>query len=135
MQTNADVLDEDVRKKHSSESGTTVDASGGADIDKFSLKFGARNEAKEQAEVERSFKVHTDKLQELDRWLPELKQSIREFFELSRSTKCIILQIDDLYHLRRTDQAFVVDYIHRLCKDLPLYFKIANTQTRLDAIC
>ena len=29
-------------------------------------------------------------------------------------------------HLKRTDQAFVVDYIHRLCKDLPLYFKIAT---------
>ena len=31
-----------------------------------------------------------------------------------------------MYHLRRADQAFVVDYIHRLCKDLPLYFKIAT---------
>ena len=40
--------------------------------------------------------------------------------------KAIFLQIDDLYHLRRTDQAFVVDYIHRLCKDLPIYFKIAT---------
>jgi hypothetical protein len=28
--------------------------------------------------------------------------------------------------LRRADQAFVVDYIHRLCKDVPLYFKIAT---------
>ncbi len=28
--------------------------------------------------------------------------------------------------LKRTDQAFVVDYIHRLCKDVPLYFKIAT---------
>jgi len=36
------------------------------------------------------------------------------------------LQIDDLYHLRRADQAFVVDYIHRLCKDSPIYFKIAT---------
>jgi hypothetical protein len=126
MQNRADVVDEDVRKKKLSESGTAVDASVGADVDAFHLKFGARNEVKEQAEVERSFKVHTDKLQELDRWLPTLKHSIREFFELSRSTKCIILQIDDLYHLKRTDQAFVVDYIHRLCKDLPLYFKIAT---------
>jgi len=40
--------------------------------------------------------------------------------------KAVFLQIDDLYHLRRTDQAFVVDYIHRLCKDLPIYFKIAT---------
>ena len=38
----------------------------------------------------------------------------------------IFLQIDDLYHLRRADQAFIVDYIHRLCKDVPLYFKIAT---------
>jgi hypothetical protein len=36
------------------------------------------------------------------------------------------LQIDDLYHLRKADQPFVVDYIHRLCKDVPLYFKIAT---------
>ena len=40
--------------------------------------------------------------------------------------KSLFLQIDDLYHLKRTDQPFVVDYIHRLCKDLPVYFKIAT---------
>jgi hypothetical protein len=80
LQSRADVVDEDVRKKKTLEAATTIDASGGADIDRFHLKFGARNEAKEQAEVERSFKVHTEKLQELDRWLPELKQSIRSFF-------------------------------------------------------
>jgi hypothetical protein len=40
--------------------------------------------------------------------------------------KGIILQIDDLYHLKRTDQAFAVDYVHRLCKDIPIYFKIAT---------
>jgi hypothetical protein len=36
-----------------------------------------------------------------------------------------------MYHLRRADQAFVVDYIHRLCKDLPLYFKIATIRHAL----
>lgn len=36
------------------------------------------------------------------------------------------MQVDDLYHLKRADQAFVVDYIHRLCKDLPIFFKIAT---------
>ncbi len=57
---------------------------------------------------------------------PCIKENIRTFFSLSDSTKAVFLQIDDLYHLKRTDQAFVVDYIHRLCKDLPLYFKIAT---------
>lgn len=59
-------------------------------------------------------------------WLPDLKRGIKEFFELSSKIKSVILQIDDLYHLKRTDQAFIVDYIHRLCKDIPLYFKIAT---------
>src|SRR5690606_16393507 len=82
--------------------------------------------ARRKEEIERTFRLHREKLQELDRWLPELKAQVREFFSLSTGVKAIFLQIDDLYHLRRTDQAFVVDYIHRLCKDLPLYFKIAT---------
>lgn len=55
-----------------------------------------------------------------------LSEAYKLFFDLSKTTKGLILQIDDLYHLRRTDQAFVVDYIHRLCKDLPMFFKIAT---------
>jgi hypothetical protein len=55
-----------------------------------------------------------------------LKQQIREFFELSNSVQAVYLQIDDFYHLRREDQPLVMDYIHRLCKDLPLYFKVAT---------
>jgi hypothetical protein len=51
---------------------------------------------------------------------------LREFFSLSASVDSVFLQIDDLYHLRKTDQPFVIDYIHRLCKDLPLYFKVAT---------
>jgi hypothetical protein len=45
---------------------------------------------------------------------------------VSGKVSAIYLQIDDLYQLRQEDQPFVVDYIHRLCKDLPLFFKIAT---------
>lgn len=85
-----------------------------------------RAKKNEKIEVERSFSLYREKLQELDGWLPELKERIRTFFQISNSTEAIIIQIDDFYHLRRTDQAFVIDYIHRLCKDVPLYFKIAT---------
>jgi hypothetical protein len=77
-------------------------------------------------EIERTFAIYREKLRELDHWLPELKRQIRELVENSSSKKNVFLQIDDLYHLRRTDQAFVVDYVHRLCKDSPLFFKIAT---------
>jgi hypothetical protein len=77
-------------------------------------------------ETERKYTEHEDKIRELDTWLPRLKSEIREFFSLSSVVKSIFLQIDDFYHLARGDQPLVIDYIHRLCKDLPLYFKIAT---------
>jgi hypothetical protein len=129
LQKSADILDEEIRRKTSSEGSTAGDFTAGADIDKLHLKFGAKNDTREKEEIEKSFRVHREKLQELDRWLPELKDSIRSIFNLSNFTKGLLLQIDDLYHLKRIDQAFVVDYIHRLCKDLPLYFKLRRYGT------
>lgn len=126
LQKCADSQEEEIRSKTSSEAFSGLNGSAEVDIDALKVKFGARDNTKETAEIERSFRIHRQKLQELDRWLPELKDSIRTFFAISKNTDGIILQIDDLYHLKRTDQAFVVDYIHRLCKDLPLYFKIAT---------
>ncbi|MEI7751797.1 MAG: hypothetical protein WCJ71_06870 [Candidatus Omnitrophota bacterium] len=76
--------------------------------------------------IEQRYKVSEDKIRELDIWLPRLKQQIREFFDLSISVKTVFLQVDDFYHLARADQPLVIDYIHRLCKDLPLYFKLAT---------
>ena len=122
LQRAADIQDEDIRRKAVKERTSGIEA--GLDVEK--LRLGYKDTDKDSEEVERSFKIHQDKLQELDLWLPDLKQNIRTFFELTTSTTGLILQIDDLYHLKRTDQAFVVDYIHRLCKDLPMFFKIAT---------
>jgi len=122
LHVEADHHDEDVKRKNSGEELTGYDA--GLKIDKLSLS--AKTSGKETQEIERSFKVHREKLQELDLWLPRLKENLRDLFTASKTVKGIILQIDDLYHLKRTDQAFVVDYVHRLCKDIPIYFKIAT---------
>lgn len=122
LQRAADSQQEDIRRNESNEriSRGNITTSG-----RRTLLQGGYS-ANRREEVERTFSLHKVKLQELDRWLPELKSNVREFFALSTSVKSIYLQIDDLYHLRRTDQAFVIDYIHRLCKDLPLYFKVAT---------
>jgi hypothetical protein len=126
LQRESDSHDEHVKRKNASEIEGGSEVSGGFSANGLSVKVGSKSRAQEKEEVERSFRVHKEKLGELDRWLPELKEYVREFFKISNSTSAIILQIDDLYHLKRTDQAFVVDYIHRLCKDVPLYFKIAT---------
>lgn len=76
--------------------------------------------------IELRYAQRTAKLAELHTLLPQLKRQIREFFTLSKIVKSVFLQIDDFYHLARIDQPDVMDYMHRLCKDLPLYFKVAT---------
>ena len=74
LQQTADVQDEDVRRKSGAEMVATVEGGAGAGSHGLNLKLGAKNETKEKQEIERSFKVHREKLQELDRWLPEFEK-------------------------------------------------------------
>lgn len=106
--------------KESSNTGLKVGHAGA------SLNVGDNLEQLSKLEIERKYSLNYDKMRDLDMWLPRLKQQIREFFDLSSTVKAIYLQIDDFYHLKRADQPLVMDYIHRLCKDLPLYFKLAT---------
>jgi hypothetical protein len=122
MHRSPDTHDEVVTQTMAAEIASGAEAGFSAEAVKLSIS-GSK---KTKEETERSFRNHREKLQELDLWPPELKKSLREFFAVSAKVKCIFLQIDDLYHLKRADQAFVVDYIHRLCKDVPLFFKIAT---------
>ena len=96
-------------------SGIKIAASGAIDLSR-----------KQRNETERTFQSRKEKIVMLDQLLPQLKRQVAEFFELSSAVESVFLQIDDLYHLRRDDQPFVVDYVHRLCKDVPLFFKIAT---------
>ena len=54
------------------------------------------------------------------------KKSLKQYFELCSSIEAVYLHIDDFYHLLREDQPLVMDYIHRMCKGLPIYFKVAT---------
>jgi hypothetical protein len=110
------------------ESGTKDVLKAGVGTQLPVLNYNVSGELSEYAkrEIEQRYKVSDVKIRELDLWLPELKKQIREFFNLSSSVKAVFLQIDDFYHLARADQPLVIDYIHRLCKDLPIYFKLAT---------
>lgn len=77
-------------------------------------------------DVEKKYIHNESKLQELNHNLPKYKKDVRDFFEISKKLRSVFIQIDDFYHLNRADQPFVADYIHRLCKDTPLKFKIAT---------
>jgi hypothetical protein len=111
LQRQDDEHREDVRTKDVA--STTDEFRLESAVGKGPVKFGASGgaRAEESMEVEKTFAVYREKLRELDHWLPELKRHIKELVENSSNKTSVFLQIDDLYHLRRADQAFVVDYI------------------------
>jgi hypothetical protein len=121
-----DHQEKDIRELKATEAKETLKAGVVAAV--VGTKLGVTDDLFEYArlETERRYKVNEDKIHELNTWLPRLKSEIREFFENSLVVKAIFLQIDDFYHLAQADQPLVIDYIHRLCKDLPLYFKVAT---------
>lgn len=123
LRTQADEQVEQIRES------TTTEASDGANL-KASIpdlaEIGFEINDSQKKELERTYKKADNKLKQLNIWLPRLKDQIREFFKISSGVKAVFIQIDDFYHLKRVDQPFVMDYVHRLCKDLPLYFKVAT---------
>ncbi len=126
LQQQDDARREDVHTKDGQGVFKEFDLKSAVSAGSSKLAAKAKSGSHFSAETERTFSIYRDKLKELDHWLPELKRSVKELFETSSSKRTIFIQIDDLYHLRRSDQAFVVDFIHRLCKDAPLFFKIAT---------
>jgi hypothetical protein len=115
-----------VREAEAREVKSSQNAKAGVSHAGIDAHAGAELSDLSKVEVERKYSHNRDKIRDLDMWLPKLKRQIQEFFNLSKTVKAIYLQIDDFYHLSREDQPLVMDYIHRLCKDLPLYFKVAT---------
>jgi hypothetical protein len=118
----ADEVDREIREVHASE----VQNRSAAGMSNQGLQFGLDGSESQKASIEQQYKRHDSKIHDLDLLLPQLKQSISRFFASSTDVKSVFIELDDFYHLARTMQPYVTDYVHRLCKDLPLYFKIAT---------
>jgi hypothetical protein len=90
------------------------------------IEVGAGMSGESKEIVESEYQIFDNKMNRLNEMLPRLKQHIRDFFELSARVKVVFIELDDFYQLQRTMQPHVADYVHRLCKDVPLFFKIAT---------
>jgi len=126
LRIRADTQEQSIRESIASEKGSSFSGEASSPQAPLSLRVGAGLGEKTRAETERTYQILDDKIKELDTKLPKLKAQIREFFEISATVRAVFMQIDDFYHLNRVDQPLVMDYIHRLCKDLSLYFKVAT---------
>ena len=77
LQKASDVQSEEVKKTTGTESVETFAGSAGAEAYSLNIKADGSLSNRRREEIERTFKLHKEKLQELDRWLPKLKSQIR----------------------------------------------------------
>jgi hypothetical protein len=122
-----------LRQQQDERSSRVVRKTEGENKDSASLNAGASNvkvdigsSASRRESIEAEYQVFDDKIRELNQLLPRLKKMIEEFFELSQKVQVLYIQLDDFYQLKRPIQPYVADYVHRLCKDVPLFFKIGT---------
>jgi hypothetical protein len=122
LKENADEQVSKIKETTNTETSTSADIGAGAG----GLKLGAKEVAAQKAAMEREYVLYDSKIQRLNLILPRLKDRVRDFFSVSSKVKTIFVELDDFYHLPRAVQPHIVDYVHRLCKDVPLFFKIAT---------
>jgi Cdc6-like AAA superfamily ATPase len=98
---------------------------GGSDS---SVNLGAKAGSKTTSEREISEKFIRTKLDLLHRRIIEYQKIFRDLSSLSGGDSYLVL--DDLYHIRRSDQARVIDYFHRLGKSSNLWIKVGTIRHR-----
>lgn len=86
----------------------------------------AGNSQTHKQEVEQTYK-HS-KTDFLHRHILNFQRLFSDLSELSGGDSYLFL--DDLYHIRRSDQARVLDYFHRLAKDHNLWLKVGTIRHR-----
>lgn len=93
-----------------------------------SAEVGAQKEVTQTDNRELEERYTRSKTDLLHRNILEYQQLFRDLGKLSSGDSYLFL--DDLYHIRRSDQANVVDYFHRIAKDHNLWLKIGSIRHR-----
>ena len=92
----------------------------------LSGEVGCEVSQKYKEEVEEKYKI--SKVDYLHRHIMEFQKIFKQLAEISGGDSYLFL--DDLYHIRRSDQAKVIDYFHRLAKDHNLWLKVGTIRHR-----
>jgi hypothetical protein len=90
------------------------------------MKDKAKGSASAQTEIQESFK--REKVDYLKRHIMDYQAIFDEMVSISNGDSYLFL--DDLYHIRRDDQARVVDYFHSIGKGHRLWLKIGTIRHR-----
>jgi hypothetical protein len=133
-----DALESELHASDAAEMSVT-DGAETSETDSVCLKVGAKSRvvsmegaanagsaSSRKREVAETFK--RSKIDFLHRHIIEFQRLFDALAELSDGDAYLFL--DDLYHIRRADQARVIDYFHRLGKDHHLWLKVGTIRHR-----
>ena len=122
--------DVDVETKESSKSAENSTNTFEAGLSVASTTVGGKREAGKSAEFgdEITAKYTRSKILHLQRHILDYQSLFRQMSQLSGGDAFLVL--DDLYHIRRRDQAQVLDYFHRIAKGNRLWIKVGTIRHR-----
>lgn len=92
------------------------------------IGFSGTGSAKSSTSNQQRNRFRLSKADYLNRNILKFQEIFREMAALSGGDSYLFL--DDLYHIRRTDQAGVVDYFHRIAKGNGLWLKVGTIRHR-----
>ncbi len=117
----------EIEKKN--ERGKVSTLEGGAQVDVKSVKAGIDKSVKSETKQTEEFKQVNIKIKFLDIKIPEYKRLIGSLLEILKKDRLFII-LDDFYFVKTESQHKLADYIHKLCKDISVNFKIATIRHR-----
>jgi hypothetical protein len=119
-----------VEIKQSTKSVTEENTSGGLSVRVGGVQLGETDAVgtTEEGIQQQTEKFTKFKLQHLHRHILDYQAIFRRMAALSGGDAFLFL--DDLYHIRRRDQAQVIDYFHRVAKGNRLWVKIGTIKHR-----
>lgn len=113
-------------KRVSEGSGATAAVEAG--VGPVSLKLADETRGNSETDRQETQKFTASKLDHLHRHIMEYQGIFRRMAKLSAGDAFLFL--DDLYHIRRRDQALVLDYFHRIAKGNNLWLKVGTIRHR-----
>ncbi len=122
--------DVSVEAKKSTASTEKRELKGEGAVALSSFKFGSTTDLAKSAEAgqQQTEKYTKNKVDHLHRHILDYQKLFRQMAELSGDDAFLFL--DDLYHIRRRDQAQVIDYFHRIAKGNRLWLKVGTIRHR-----
>jgi hypothetical protein len=126
LRRKADKEDAEMREARKDKAKVAANATAGLKHPPLEFAVGADVSQITTIEIEKKYQQSRNKIDELNTLLPLIKERLSLFFEYRKDINVVYIHVDDFYFFQQADQPLLMDYIHRLCKNMPMFFKVAT---------